>query len=232
MLLIGAMNRTSALLLAFLRDLPIRASTGLGRHDRLVPGRQSRQCRRPGDRLTGYGAVPYAYNIGTYDVTNSQYVEFLNTKDPTGANLLGSVQLQHGGRDLWRHQLQCRQRHRQQVQRHCGPPEPSRQFRHLVRHDSLRQLAEQRPGQRRHRDGRLHALGRHAHAEQRQFSITRNAGATVFLPSENEWYKAAYYNPATSSYFQYPTSSNTAPNRRGSSGRQQLGELQSTSWAI
>jgi formylglycine-generating enzyme required for sulfatase activity len=33
----------------------------------------------------------------------------------------------------------------------------------------------------------------------------------VFLPSEDEWYKAAYYNPATSSYFQFPTSSNTPP---------------------
>jgi formylglycine-generating enzyme required for sulfatase activity len=42
-------------------------------------------------------------------------------------------------------------------------------------------------------------------------SITRNAWAKVFLPSENEWYKAAYYNPGTNSYFLYPTSSNTAP---------------------
>ena len=25
-------------------------------------------------------------------------------------------------------------------------------------------------------------------------AITRNAGATYFIPSENEWYKAAYYN--------------------------------------
>jgi hypothetical protein len=33
----------------------------------------------------------------------------------------------------------------------------------------------------------------------------------VFLPNENEWYKAAYYNPATRSYFQYPTSNNAAP---------------------
>ncbi len=57
-------------------------------------------------------------------------------------------------------------------------------------------------------------------------SITRNAGATVFLPSENEWYKAAYYNPATSSYFQYPTSSNTVPTAERSSGEAQLGELQ------
>ena len=26
-------------------------------------------------------------------------------------------------------------------------------------------------------------------------AITRNAGATYFIPSENEWYKAAYYDP-------------------------------------
>ena len=42
--------------------------------------------------------------------------------------------------------------------------------------------------------------------------ITRNAGATWFLPSENQWYKAAYYDAATASYFDYPTGSNSAPN--------------------
>ena len=40
------------------------------------------------DPLTGYGAVPYSYNIGTNDVTNSQYVAFLNSNDPTGADPL------------------------------------------------------------------------------------------------------------------------------------------------
>jgi formylglycine-generating enzyme required for sulfatase activity len=33
------------------------------------------------------------------------------------------------------------------------------------------------------------------------------------LPSDDEWYKAAYYNPGTDSYFDYPTSSDTAPGR-------------------
>ena len=33
---------------------------------------------------TGYGSVGYSYNIGTYDVTNSQYVEFLNSNVPGG----------------------------------------------------------------------------------------------------------------------------------------------------
>jgi hypothetical protein len=38
---------------------------------------------------TGFGAVGYSYNIGTYDVTASQYVEFLNAKDASGLNPLG-----------------------------------------------------------------------------------------------------------------------------------------------
>ena len=47
-------------------------------------------------------------------------------------------------------------------------------------------------------------------------SITRNPGATWFLPSENEWYKAAYHNPAANSYSLYPTSSHTVPTAGGS----------------
>jgi hypothetical protein len=35
--------------------------------------------------------------------------------------------------------------------------------------------------------------------------ITRNVGATVFLPSEDEWYKAAYYDAVSNSYLDYPT---------------------------
>jgi hypothetical protein len=29
---------------------------------------------------TGFGAVGYAYHIGTYEVTNTQYAEFLNAR--------------------------------------------------------------------------------------------------------------------------------------------------------
>ena len=42
-------------------------------------------------------------------------------------------------------------------------------------------------------------------------NLYRNKGAFYFLPSENEWYKAAYYNPAGSNYFLYPTASSNAP---------------------
>ena len=42
-------------------------------------------------------------------------------------------------------------------------------------------------------------------------NLYRNKDAYYFLPSENEWYKAAYYNPAGSAYFPYPTASSTEP---------------------
>jgi formylglycine-generating enzyme required for sulfatase activity len=42
-------------------------------------------------------------------------------------------------------------------------------------------------------------------------NLYRNKDAYYFLPSENEWYKAAYYNPGGSNYFLYPTGSDTAP---------------------
>ncbi len=37
-------------------------------------------------------------------------------------------------------------------------------------------------------------------------------GARYWLPSEDEWYKSAYYDPATSTYSTYATRSNTMPN--------------------
>ena len=42
-------------------------------------------------------------------------------------------------------------------------------------------------------------------------NLYRHKDAFYFLPSENEWYKAAYYNPAGSNYFLYPTASNDVP---------------------
>jgi hypothetical protein len=43
-------------------------------------------------------------------------------------------------------------------------------------------------------------------------AVARNANATWFIPTENQWYKAAYYDGASSLYYNYATKSNTAPN--------------------
>jgi formylglycine-generating enzyme required for sulfatase activity len=39
----------------------------------------------------------------------------------------------------------------------------------------------------------------------------RNSLAFYFLPSADEWYKAAYYDPTSGVYYDYPTGSDTAP---------------------
>jgi formylglycine-generating enzyme len=39
----------------------------------------------------------------------------------------------------------------------------------------------------------------------------RNSLAHYFLPSFDEWYKAAYYDPVSDTYFYFPNGSNTAP---------------------
>jgi formylglycine-generating enzyme required for sulfatase activity len=45
-------------------------------------------------------------------------------------------------------------------------------------------------------------------------AITRNGAATWVIPSENEWYKAAYHknDGATGNYWVYPTSTDSEPN--------------------
>jgi hypothetical protein len=42
-------------------------------------------------------------------------------------------------------------------------------------------------------------------------NLFRNSLATYFLPSADEWYKAAYYDPNADVYYDYPTGSDTAP---------------------
>ena len=167
------------------------------------------------DPATGHGAVDYSFNIGTYDVTVSQYVAFLNSNDPTGADPLGlyvsnmSSATYDGG-----------------VSYTSGATAGSKygvvsgDANHPINfptfYDALR-FANwlnngQTPGSTE--TGAYTLLGG-TPTPSNGNSITRNSDATVFIPNEDEWYKAAYYNPAARSYYSYPTSSNTAPTASG-----------------
>lgn len=42
-------------------------------------------------------------------------------------------------------------------------------------------------------------------------NLYRNSQAKYFLPSLNEWHKAAYYDPAAGVYYDYPTGSDSVP---------------------
>jgi formylglycine-generating enzyme required for sulfatase activity len=165
------------------------------------------------DPLSGIGAVPYSYRIGTYDVTNGQYAEFLNTKDPSGANLLG----------LWSSSMATPTNGG--ISFNVGNPLGSRYsvivggqdhpVNFVTWYDAIRFANWLNNGQGSgdtetgaYTLGALDALGVPVNGN----GITRNAGATIFLPSENEWYKAAYYNPGSNTYDLYATSSSMVPN--------------------
>ncbi len=163
------------------------------------------------DPATGsiYGAVGYNYNIGTYDVTNAQYAEFLNTKDSGGTNSLGlwtsAMANEFGG-----------------ISFNAGNANGSKYVltagrenypvNYVSWYDTIRFANWLNNGQGNGdtETGAYTLLGG-TPAPSNGLSITRNPGAKVFLPSESEWYKAAYYDSTTDSYFQYATSSDLPP---------------------
>jgi formylglycine-generating enzyme len=174
------------------------------------------------DPLTGDGAVSYSYSIGTYDVTVNQYVAFLNANDPSGADPLSLYNSDmsnttYGGVNF-------------------NPAAPQGQMysaiagtgNHPINYvswiDAIRFANWMDNGQpifvteptatdNATENGSYTLTGFMPDPSNDHVypGITRNPGATIVLPSLNEWYKAAYYNPSTSSYFLYPTSSNTPP---------------------
>ncbi len=160
------------------------------------------------DGTSGYGAVAYDYRIGPTEVTNAQYVEFLNAKaatDPLGlySPLMGSGfgGITQSGSDGSYTYATISGRDQMPV--------------NVVSwYDALRFANWLNNGQGTGdtETGAYTLLGGIPEPSN-GVSITRNAGATWFLPSENEWYKAAYHknDGATGNYWDYPTSSDTAP---------------------
>ncbi len=167
---------------------------------------------------TGYGAVNYSYNIGTYDVTASQYVAFLNSNDPTGANTLGLYNTGMSdfgayGEVIYNSAAANGDKY-SVVSGDGNLPINYVNFYDAARFANWVGNGEV-PGSTE--TGAYTLLGGTPQPSN-WTDITRNAGATVFIPSQDEWYKAAFYNPATSSYYAYPTSSNTAPTASGPTG--------------
>ncbi len=173
------------------------------------------------------GAVDYVYNIGTYEVTAGQYRDFLNAVDPAGSNPYG---LYNSSMDSSSNGCQITWNPGSSTYDFSGRPSGTeadwadRPVNYVSWGDAARfcnwlhngqptgQLTED-PTQDAGltEDGSYYLDG--ATTDGELIAIVREPDATWVIPSEDEWYKAAYhYNDGvTGNYWDYPTGSNTAP---------------------
>jgi len=148
------------------------------------------------DPSTGYGSVASAYNIGKYEVTNSQYAEFLNAKGGSNSNGIYNSGMasygiaQTGTPGSYSYSVTGGLENRPVV--------------YVSWYDAARFTNWLGNGQG---NGSMET-GAYTLSGNTGI-ITVNSGATIYLPSENEWYKAAYYNGGTSTYSLYPNGQNT-----------------------
>jgi autotransporter-associated beta strand protein len=149
---------------------------------------------------TGYGSVAYDYRIGAYEVTVGEYVDFLNAAaktDPYGLFSGNQPIARSGSSGAYVYQAVGSGR----------KPISNVSWFNAARYANWL-----------HHGGRVTSsteTGAYTlNGAIAGTSYARNQNAIYFLPTINEWYKAAYYDPAksgTSSYWRFPTRSDTAP---------------------
>ena len=170
------------------------------------------------DSATGsdYGSVSYSYDIGKYDVTDSQYAAFLNDVDPTGANTLDlysplgdaeyGISYNSGAANGAKFSI---------MTGYANMPVVDVDYwdtlRFVNRMNNGEGHASTETGAYTLLGGNTDGHGTPSNASSLLANPQHNANATVWLPSENEWYKAAYYDPANQTYSTYATQSDTAP---------------------
>ena len=149
-----------------------------------------------------FGAVGYTYRIAKHEVTNAQYAAFLNAKaasDPLGLYntdmATWSGMTRSGSPGSYTYSVVTGRENVPVV--------------NVSYFDALRFANWLHNGQGggSTETGAYTLLG--GTPTPSNPLVARNAGATVFLPTDEEWYKAAYYDTQLSVFFDYPTGTDT-----------------------
>ena len=155
---------------------------------------------------TGYGAVAYDFNIGKYEVTIGQYTSFLNAVAATDTyslynasmatdlNIAGITRAGSSGSFSY-----------------SVIGSGSRPISSVSWFDAARFANWMNNGAT---VGASTETGAYTlNGATSGVNFTKNAGATWWMPSEDEWYKAAYYKGGgtNAGYWVYPTQSDSVP---------------------
>jgi formylglycine-generating enzyme len=166
------------------------------------------------DTANPYGGVSYAYHIGTYEVTNSQYAAFLNAKATTdthslynsdmGSNAYGGIN-RAGSSGSYTYSVKSGFENK---------PVNYVSFWDAARFSNWLTNGGGSGGDTETGMYNLNGTTNPTNntvTRQLDFSLGQNG---VAVASENEWYKAAFYD-GSGSYSLYPTQSDTAPTATG-----------------
>ena len=167
---------------------------------------------------TGYGGVSDAYKIGKYEVTIGQYAEFLNAVDPNGTNTYGLYNLGSGTDGNISGILFSSGSASGQKYSPIGSA--NRPVTYVSWWDAARFANWMNNGQGSgSTETGAYTLG----GATSGTAPARNPGAQVYIPTEDQWYKAAYYKGGGTSagYWTYATQSDTAPGNSIGSGANQ-----------
>ncbi len=166
-----------------------------------------------------HGAVGYTYQMGKYDVTTAQYCQFLNavakTSDSYGlySNDMATVFPKYFGVNLGITRSGSAGSYIYSLMGDGNVPIFDVSWGDAARFCNWLQHGQPvgSEGTGTTETGAYMLNG--ATTNSALMAITRNATATYFIPSEDEWYKAAYYKGSGTSagYWLYPTRNNTAP---------------------
>ncbi len=160
------------------------------------------------DDTTGYGGVSYVYQIGTYEVTVGQYTEFLNAVADTDTYGLYWTEMWSiersglSGSYVYSADPNCINRPVHEVS--WGDAARFANWLHNGQPNGLQGLTTTE-------DGSYYLNG--ATGKNELNAVIRKADATWVLPTQDEWYKAAYHknDGVTGNYFYYPTGSDSVP---------------------
>jgi formylglycine-generating enzyme required for sulfatase activity len=169
---------------------------------------------------SGYGGVDYEYRISKYEVTNAQYVEFLNATAATDTYALYDTSMasstrggitRSGSSGSYTYSVKA-----DALGQGPGGGDYGYADKPVVEvswYDAVRFANWLTSGDTESGTYAISGGGPDSGSVAIPDHSTFAAGSnTFFLPSEDEWYKAAYYDGGSSTYFDYATGTDTAPN--------------------